>query len=407
MLQKLEQDLAALREDAAQSRQEIAALRRRLDPGRPWYASQLLVKVLAVLVLAAAAGAGWLGWRMRQSRRWEEAWYELADAPPDDGERVVGEVAPRSAAAPAFAPAPVVAPLRPADAAPTPLPSIEDGPPDAPAGLVDTPQRGQEPGQRKAQPALRVETLAATLAEVEFLQSVGLTQDALDRLKAYLQDSEQPAPLAYLELMRLCEQAGDSAGVAAVRRRYASTYRVEAPRLPQIVADTGVDAMPELRARLTRTWGSPEALATLEQALFGIPTPALPMSVRAGRELLSLHALALALSSGQASPATAAAEAHPAAPWAGAQDAQEAHAALAQAAQGQGGSRFGLDVDLSEQAADAAEVSTPALPDLQRAPVPPAVQAASEREQERRRQEEAAEAFSAAVASERMPASRY
>ncbi|MBK6009436.1 hypothetical protein JJB11_25340 [Ramlibacter ginsenosidimutans] len=409
MLQKLEQDLAALREDAARSRQEIAALRQRLDPGRPWYASDLLVKLLALLVLAAAAIAGVLGYRARQARRWEEAWYELAesnDASLEEGERVVGEVGPRFASARISTPAPGTETPRRADAAKATIAApIEDRPPAAQAGFdgVETPPRRPGPGQRKAEAALRVETLAATFAEVEFLQSLGLTQDAMDRLKAYLQDSDQPAPLAYLELMRLSEEAGDSAAVAAVRRRYASTFRVEAPRLPQISADTGVDAMPELCARLTRAWGSPDALATLEQALSSVPTPAVPMSVRAGRELLLLHALATQ----GTGAATGAADTHPVAPWADAQDAHDAQATLAQAAQVQGGGRFGLDVDLSEQASDAWEVSTPVPPELQRVPAPQPVQVVSQRELERRRQEEAAEAFSAAVAAERVPVSRY
>lgn len=411
MLQKLEQDLAALREDAAHSRQQIAALRQRMDPGRPWYASEPLVKVLAGLVLAAAVAAIVIAWRLRKARRWEEAWYELADradAPLDDDERVVGEVAPRFAAAPDSAtPRSVEAP-KPPLAAP-----IGERPPAAPIGnrpathvgveLQETQHCGQATDQRKAEPALRVETLAATFAEVEFLQSVGLTQDAMDRLKAYLQDSDRPAPLAYLELMRLGEEAGDSAAVAAARRRYASTFRVEAPRLPQISADSGVDAMPQLCARLTRAWGSPEAPATLEQALFSVPTPAAPMSMRAGRELLLLHALAAE----ETGVAFGTADAHPVAPWADAEDAQEAQAALAYAAEGQGGGRFGLDVDLSEQAADVAEVSMTALPELQLAPVPPGIEVAPERDLERRREEEAAEAFSAAVASERVPVSRY
>jgi pilus assembly protein FimV len=409
MLQKLEHELAALRQDAARTHQEIAALRQRLDPPRPWYASDLLVKLLALLVLGGVA-AGVLGWRMRRSRWLDGAWYappEPDGASPCEEERVIEEPPLRPGAVPGSAPARDFA----FSAADVPL----AGPADArqPVGPIDfdrtdTPAAGPQPLQRNAESALRVDALAATFVEVEFLYSLGLMPDAMDRLKAYLQDSDKAAPLAYLELMRLGEEAGDTATVAAARRRYASTFRVEAPRLPQISADTGVDAMPQLSARLTRTWGSPEALATLEQALFSVPTPAVPMSARAGRELLSLHELALTMPVEQGgASAGAEADAHPVAPWAHAHDAHEAQAAMDDAAEAQGGGLFGLDLDLSEKAADAAEVSTAGPPELQLAPLPQPMQGACDPELERRREEEAAEAFSAAVASERVPVSRY
>lgn len=71
-------------------------------PARPWHASELLVMALAVLALAVVAAAGVLVYRRRQARRWEEAWYELADPadrPPEDGEPAAGEGQPRSGAA--------------------------------------------------------------------------------------------------------------------------------------------------------------------------------------------------------------------------------------------------------------------------------------------------------------------
>jgi pilus assembly protein FimV len=414
MLQKLEQELAALRQNAAQTHQEIAALRQRLDQPRPWYASDSLVKLLALLVLVAATAAGVLVYRLRRSRGLDDAWY----APPEpDGsslheeERVIEERPLRPGAVSVFPLAADFDPRRPVDAIDVPLarPAAARQPPSSMAvDLAGTPPPAPEPLRRNVESALRVETLAATFVEVEFLHSLGLTQDAIDRLKAYLQDSDRPAPLAYLELMRLGEEAGDGAAVAAVRRRYASTFGVEAPRLPQISADTGVDAMPHLSARLTRTWGSPDALATLEQALFSVATPAAPMSARAGRELLSLHELALTMPVEQGGTASGtAADAHPLAPWAEAQDAHEAEAALAEAPEMQVGGLFGLDLDLSEKTAAAAEVSTAGPPELQLAPLPQPTQVAPDPELERRREEDAAEAFSAAVASERVPVSRY
>ncbi len=413
MLQKLEQDLAQLRQNAAQTHNEIAALRQRLDQaGQPWYVSATLVKLLALLVAVAGAAAGVLWYRTRKLGELGDAWYvpheAAAEASPD--EQVVEELpAEPKPAVPVFAEAQVFVPPRPVAA---PVAAVAGaGTESANANTVefDLPQAQQpkaEAPRRSPDSALRLETLAATFEEVEFLHSLGLTSDATDLLKTYLQDSDKPAPLAYLELMRLSEEAGDSTAVATVRRRYAKIFGVEAPRLPQITADTGVEAVPDLGARLTRSWGGPQALATLEQALFSVPTPAAPMSVRAGRELLSLYDLALSMALEQGGAAGADVDAHPVAPWAHAQDAHEAHAAAVEAADAQGGGQFGLDVDLSDSTADPAEVSTPVAPELQLAPLLQEIQASS-RQEVARRQEEEEDAFSAAVASERIPASRY
>jgi hypothetical protein len=249
--------------------------------------------------------------------------------------------------------------------------------------------------------ALRVETLAATFGEMDFFCAMGLTADAMDVLKLYVQDSARPSPLAYLALMHLCEKAGDPAGVAAVRRRYAKTYRVEAPRLPQVAEEGGLDTLPALAARVTQAWGGPEALSTLEQILFQAPTPAAPITLQAARELLSLYDLALA----EADEGSDLAEAHPLAPW-----VRDAVHGATQAAEAEPDAHVGLDLDLG------AAVRAP-LPEVSAAPPELELElarlrdklkadAARARAQQRRRRDDE-DAFSAAVARERIPASRY
>lgn len=409
MLQKLESDLAQLRKATGQTQAEMAALRQRLDQAQPWYLSAGIVTLLALLVLAAAAAAGVLWWR---TRRYEarDPWY-VPDA-----------VAPGESRAQAAVEEPVTghAPLPSAAAlAPVPQPLVVPAPPAAPVVPLAVPApRILEPADFEVPEAafhrplvegvLRVETLADTFQDVEFLCSLGLTGDAMDVLKTYLQDSSSPAPLAFFELMRLCEQDEDATGLAKVRRRYAQVFGVEAPPLRDLTVPLGVESLPALSARITRAWGTPEAPQIIERSLFSVPAAGVPLTLQAGRDLICLYDIALALEAGTPGVQLPGdeAQAHPLAPWAHAEDTATAQALAQGLAEAQGGHRFALDVDLT--------VAAQALPEkqhepteLELAPLLAELKAAAAREEKVRAQAEAEDAFSAAMASERMPVSRF
>lgn len=406
MLQKLEQDLAQLRQNASQTRTEMAALRQRLDEAQPWYLSTTLVQVLALLVLSAATAAGVLWYRTRRMGALPDLWYvpQAANPAPHSAAAQAGAEHPEPA--PVERPEVVAVPQPVAPAAPTVVAAAAVGDADADEGDVafDLPPVTAPP-RRAGDGLLRVETLAATFEEVEFLASLGLGADAMDVLKAYLQDSSGPAPLAFLELMRLCEQAGDPLALATVRRRYFQAYGVEAPRLQQALVATGVEAMSGLSERIVRAWGSADALEVIEEALFVVPTPGAPLTLQAGRDLLCLYDLALALLTEAAVPAAGTSDGHALAPWAHTDDAQSAAQAIAEAQDGDGS---GLDVDLTAPAPLAAGADKPPLEfTLEDLDTMAAEREAAARAEAARRAQEEEDAFSAAVASERVPVSRY
>lgn len=403
-LQRMEQELGQLRQAAGQTHAELVVLRQRLEQAQPWYASNVLAQVLGILVLAAAAAGGMLWYR---TRRLAEAgnWY----VPREAAAGATLDAVPALREEP-LSPPPVSAPREAVVPVPVAVPRVEVPPqpafPQRPAprpAIVDDPVVDFEIPQatfeaQRPDGALRVETLAATFEEAEFLSSLGLYADAMDVLKAYLQDSAGPAPVAFHELMRLCDQAQDAVAVATVRRRYAQALRVEAPRLEQVTADVGLEGMPALAARIQRAWGGPGALDAIEQALFEAPTPGVPLTLQAARDLLFLHDVALARATqGTAQPADAA-EAHPVAPWAHAEDTHAANLAAQAVADADGGEHFGLDLDLTAPV-------TPSGPVLEleplEAPEPPPAQAQGGEPVEEE------DAFSAAMASERVPVSRY
>lgn len=407
MLQKLEADLLQLRQASGQTRTELAALRQRLDAvqRQPWYASAAAMQVLALLVLAAAAAAGVVWYRSRRTEG--ERWYEMpATAPLEPG------AAPQRVGPIAAADEPPAVPVpRPQQRPATATPAVIPGPRQParsseaePAIDFDLPATAP---RRTVAGVLRVETLAATLEEVEFLSSLGLAHDAMDVLKAYLQDSTEPAPVAWFELMRLCQQHEDAAALATVRRRYAHRYGVDAPRADTLAAPSGLESVSDLSARVTAAWGRPEVLEIIEQALFTAPRPGVAMTLQAGRDLVCLHALAMRLAAEEAAPQLDAteAEAHPLAPWANVDGPGAAHAAAQGVAGAEGGPHFALDVDLgAEPDAAPAEATEPDL-----GPLLQEMQAAARetalRNAERKAQQE--DAFSAAVASERIPVSRF
>jgi hypothetical protein len=358
-------------------------------------------------------------------------WYDAGRTDPQDSTfepplaapPVLTDVAPpqpvaeRRAAAPVIAPAAAPAqratpavPAMPPVAAPLLASEAVAVAPHGGPGRIDLePPDGalaQPAPRHSASGALRVETLAATLEEVEFLSSLGLTSDAMDVLKTYLQDSASPAPLAFFELMRLCDQAEDAAAVATVRRRYTQAFGVEAPRLEQVNAGIGLDSLKDLSARVTAAWGKPAALDLIEEALFTVPRPGAALTLQAGRDLVCLYDLALALGAEGAAAVSAEDDAHPLAPWANAADAQAAHA-LAQDFAEAGGDHFALDVDLTAAPDALPEPQDAAFPDLELAPLVKEMQEQARREAALRAAAEEEDAFSAAVASERAPITRY
>lgn len=417
MLQKLENELLQLRQASSQTRAEMAALRRRLDEAQPWYLSTTMVQVLLLLVLAAAAAAGLFWFRSRRALR-NEPWYAAeaaaaqatAEAPPEQAQPVMGvgtarvlaaEVLPVSAvpgtATPVPLPVPVPVAVQPAKVEEEETVDLE---------LPTAAARGEP--RRASTGVLRVETLAATIEEVEFLSSLGLAKDAMDVLKAYLQDSSSPAPLAFFELMRLCDQQEDGPALATVRRRYAHAFGVDAPRLEQVSAPLGLESFPELSERITAAWRTPQALEIIGQALFKVPQPGAAVTLQAGRDLICLYDVAMRVQTESAGTADQAseAEAHPLAPWAEAENPHDAHLLAQHAAEAHGGLHFALDVDLGAAPAALPEKEeqpdlTPLLAEMRAA----AAREAAARDAARKATEE--DAFSAAVASERVPVSRF
>jgi hypothetical protein len=208
--------------------------------------------------------------------------------------------------------------------------------------------------------------------------------------------------------MRLRGQQEDPTRAAAVRRRYAQVFGIEAPALGQVTAPLGLDSMPALSEAITSAWHTPQVLHVIEEALFGTPEAGAPLTMQAGRDLLCLHDVAMNLVT-EASSVPGTGDGHAVAPWAHAEDVAGAQLAVQAVPDVDQGGALGVDIDIGAAFADPSPQPPRIDPDV--APLIAEMHAAAREAQERaeaiRRQEEEVDAFSAAVASERMPISRY
>jgi hypothetical protein len=380
LLQNVERELAQLRQNDGQTRAQIEVLRQRLDSAQLWYESTGMLQSLALFLLASFVAAGVLWTRTRRSE--SERWYAQAPVLP---------VAPTSHAG--MPPVPV--PPRSAGSSPQPASAGQAQPSQPPPVAVPV---AESPITASTEtPALRVETLAAVFEQVEFLSSLGLSADAANLLQGYVQDSASPAPLAFFELMRLCEQAQDAVADAAVRRRYAQLFGVEAPRLDEVTAGVPLESLGVLSKRIVAAWNTPGVAQEIEEALFSMPAAG-SLTLQAGRDLLCLHGLALELA-GDGASAPVDGEGHAIAPWAHGGDAAGAPFGTAPAADVDEGSLPGVDIDLGWVPPQ--RHVAPLIAEMHAA-----ARAAQERAARQRRQQEEEERFSAVMAYERMPTSR-
>ncbi|MDB5860555.1 MAG: hypothetical protein JWQ76_4244 [Ramlibacter sp.] len=393
-LQQLEGELAQLRQTAGQTQNEMMALRRELETppvfGLPARAMQLLALVLAL----AAATAAFLWYRAARGGpgQWSGAPLDsvldgLAAAPQPAGD---GRMAPQAPAR-RLMPEPAADTMQrsPVAAAPAARPR--------PAMQVRAPSATM----------MRVETLSATFEEVDFLASLGLWNDAMDILKTYLEDSAAPAPLAYYELMRLCVNTDDAASLVQVRKRYAQVFGVESPKFEQINAPIGVEGYPELSNRISGAWGTAEAQDFIELSLFTVAPAGKACSLQAGRDLLFLHDLAMALGRESGLGIDAEGDLHALAPWARSDDPEQVRLAAQASGDATGGHRFGLDLDLSvtsEPVADSMPAPLELVPPKPpRAPIAPVAPVAADPFATGASPlNEDHDPFSAAVASERI-----
>ncbi len=322
----LEHEVQQLRIEAQSERATAAAASLRMqqadreEPGR-W------ILPLAALVVALAAVALWLAWRLTGLQRqrgidWRQS-SSAADSAAGFGRPsglpvppVVSELAAPPSGPPAPAPhawppaAPsaevestlsgYVATVRPppqpaarhaADSASPPGRSAAT--PSEPATAGTEPPPGPRAGAAETSRDVTVEELIDLEQQAEFFVVLGQDEAAIDLLVEHLRHTGGGSPLPFLKLLEIFGRRGDRDAYERMRARFNRRFNAYAPEWGADLSHGRVlEDYPEVLPRLQAAWPRPlDAMAELEALLFRRSRGEL-FDLPAYREVLFLYSLA-------------------------------------------------------------------------------------------------------------------
>lgn len=305
----LEGDVKTLRALVANHDARMSDLNVRLQQAQanqmpPWllYAFAGLV----ALVLVCLAALLWL-WRQLQRRGQQDAapswWHGQAgareDGPPTELLAPAAPMAPETVGAPIDAP---MAPLQPELAMPAsaPFDSTTDVDIDLGFGLLQESlhgtfevSTGSAPFEPNSIRHISVEPILDIRQQAEFFVSLGQTDRALQILKKQIEESAEPNPFVYLDLITLYHSLGLKAEFRECRSAFAQLFNGLVPDFPVFhLEGRDLEAYPEVLANLVSLWPRMDALAFLSACIFREANAQHggTFDLAAFRDLLMLHA---------------------------------------------------------------------------------------------------------------------
>lgn len=262
----LEQQLQALRGDAAARQASLDAVRTQLSAVRQ---SDSTVPVLLALSSLLGAAVAWLGWRLHGVRRnLNGAWNALASSAAE----------------------PVVTEAR-ADGSPLPItePSVLPAPA---APLIAAPSSEAVAVALQDRPAT-VEDLLDLEQQAEFFIMLGQDDAAVELLMAHLRGTGGTSALPYLKLLEIHKRCGEHEAYERLRTRFNRRFNAYAPQWSDDL-DKGLSLLdyPLVSTSLQAAWPTPaKAMAQLQALLYRKGDGDL-FDLPAYRDLLVLYAVA-------------------------------------------------------------------------------------------------------------------
>lgn len=166
--------------------------------------------------------------------------------------------------------------------------------PVSPIAKVD--KREFSPSAMGVSRSVATEELFDVQQQADFFVSLGETDKAVDVLRGHLMDSQEPSPLAYLDLFRLYHQLGRRDDYEQLRKEFNQVFNADAPPFDQYNdRGRGLEAYEDAVSRIQALWPQPRVLEVIERSIFRDPGDASTAEVfdlEAYRELLLLHAVA-------------------------------------------------------------------------------------------------------------------
>ncbi|HMN91596.1 MAG TPA: hypothetical protein PKC60_00045 [Hydrogenophaga sp.] len=295
----LEAEAQGLRQEEARNRALIADLQARLDEAgqRNWLVYGLgLLLLLSLLALAV----------LMRKRRTEardtarsKAWWneEVAQRPLTGGSAASPAVGVASTASDVDIDLDLAAASDFQGSSTSLTPLSEPGSLNAEARTAS-----QKGGHRDFAPsALGVSRSVATeelfdvQQQADFFISLGEDEQAIQILRNHLAESQEPSPLAFLDLLSLYHRLGRREDYEALRNRFNEVCNAGAPRFDQYSdRSLGLEGYETAMGRIQALWPQPRVLDVIEQSIFRDPNDVdgEVFDLEAYRELLLLHALA-------------------------------------------------------------------------------------------------------------------
>lgn len=287
---ELEQTVSQLKREANDNRDLVAQMRTRLvaaEGGSRWMVPGLLV------ILALAALAAWLGWRLRalQNERlaaWRRAAAAQEAAPPSPptsqlpmvtSEIMAPTTVPQQSLANFGRPLPLPTPVPP----PEPVPAMERTQVLPPHGVVDD-------GSPRD---VSIEELLDLEQQAEFFIVLGQEDAAVDLLVDHLRNTGGGSPLPYLKLLEIYRRREARDAYERTRTRFNHRFNAYAPDWDaDLQQGRTLEDYAGVLPRLQQVWPRPlDAMAELEALLFRKSRGEL-FELPAYREVLFLYSLA-------------------------------------------------------------------------------------------------------------------
>ena len=146
--------------------------------------------------------------------------------------------------------------------------------------------------------------------QAEFFVSLGQTDEAVRVLENRIGQSGESSPLAYLDLLKIFHSLGLRDDFRQVREDFGLLFNARVPEFSGFADEgKGLEEYPDVIASLVDVWGTPGVFAMIENCVFRDQrhAPSGLLDLAAFRDLLLLHAVALAVNAPDSTPATMAA----------------------------------------------------------------------------------------------------
>lgn len=290
-LQVLEAEARGLREQELRNKAAIEALEAELAQSRhlTW-----LVYGLGAALLAAVAAGGFM-WRKRRAagpaEDAERAWWAAANA-----EKLMAAEASPSGLAGARE-IDLDLDLDLGDDRVSALDSLRplDGGGNSRAALSAQDKREFAGSQIGVSRSVATEELFDVQQQADFFMSLGEYQQAVEVLKSHLAESQEPSPLAYLDLLKLYHKLGRHDDYERLRQDFNHLFNAGAPAFEHYSDEgRGLEHYGMALSRIQALWPEPRVLDVIESSIFRENTDpdAEVFDLEAYRELLLLHAIA-------------------------------------------------------------------------------------------------------------------